>query len=386
MPAPERLKLCYLCEATEGGVRRHLRLLMEHFSRPEENFAVQALFGDRGEPGFPAEVAQLRARGLEIEVLPELARALSFSRDAAAWKALRRGLARLRPDLVHTHSSKAGFLGRMAARRAGTPRILHTPHVFPFQWARGLRGAFYLALERFAARRCDRIVCVGEEQRRDALRFHVAPEDKLVVIRNAAPVPEPAGPDERAARRAELDLAPDALAVGLVGRLAPQKGAGDFLRAAAALLPRHRSVVCLLLGAGPLEAELRGLARRLELPAERFRFLGYRENAARLYPAFDVVALSSHYEGLPYVLLEAMACGVPVAATDVLGSREVIVHESSGLLVPPGDPPRLAEALLRLLDDRELRARLGAAGRARVREQFGLEPFFESHRRLYRGE
>ena len=379
-------KLCYICEATAGGVRKHLGALLHAFSAPEEGYTVHAFLGDRGEPGFQEELEALRKRGVQASVLPELSRELRWGADRAAYAALKGRLRELRPDLVHTHSAKAGFLGRLAAHAVGVPRILHTPHVFPFQWSRGLRGALYLALERYAAKRCQAIVCVGAGQREDAQGRGVTPAERLILIPNGVAIPEAPSAEEVAALRARWSIPREALAVGMVARLAPQKGVGTFLNAAVEVLRARPETVFLLAGAGPLEREVRARAAALGLERERLKILGHVAEAERLYPAFDVLALSSLYEGLPYVLLEAMACGVPVVATDVLGSRDALVDEESGLLAHPEDPSALAAKVLRLLEDSALRARMGQAGRERVRTHFSLARFLEGHRRIYRGD
>jgi glycosyltransferase involved in cell wall biosynthesis len=164
-----------------------------------------------------------------------------------------------------------------------------------------------------------------------------------------------------------------------------ERASTDFIRAAALLraAPQPRLTFALL-GAGPLRQGLELRARRQGLTAERFRFLGHVENMERLYPAFDILVLSSLYEGLPYVLLEAMAWGLPIVATDVLGSRELIVDGQSGLLAAPGDPASLAAGVRQLLEDPALRRALGDTARRQVRERFPLTEFLAAHDRLYR--
>ncbi len=384
-------KLCYLCEATQGGVRKHLRDLFRVFSEPGEGYEVHAILGDRGEPGLHEELASLQAQrgepAFRYTFVPALQRAIRPWRDWRAYCEIKALLRASRPDIVHTHSSKAGILGREAAHSLGVSAIVHTPHVFPFQWVGGLRGGFYFALEKRAVRFCRAIVCVGESQREDALARGVAEAEKLVVIRNGHD--PPAGTAQtavaaRAAARQALGLPTDALAVGMVARLAPQKGVGAFVRAAADVLRQRPGAIFCVVGGGPLEPQVRAQMAALNVRPESFRLLGHREDAPALYPAFDVVALSSLYEGLPYVLLEAMAWGLPVVATEVLGSRDVVVHGETGFLARLHDPADIARWLVQLLDDSALRARCGAAARRRVAEEFSFRGFVEEHRQLYR--
>jgi glycosyltransferase involved in cell wall biosynthesis len=378
-------KLCYVCEATEGGVRKHLSLLFRVFSAPAENFSVHAILGDRGEPGFREELAALSAAApnFKCTFLPSMQRAVRFGKDISAYTQLKEVMREIAPDIVHTHSSKAGVLGREAACRLGVASILHTPHVFPFQWATGLTGRVYLAIERQQARRTHKLICVSESQRADALIRGVAPAEKMIVIRNGIELPAPVDETKRAAMRKALGLNTDTPAVGMVARLAPQKGVGIFVRAAAKVLSQRPEVVFLLVGAGPLEGEIRTRAAELRLPPENFRLLGHRPDAESIYPVFDVLALSSLYEGLPYVLLEAMAYGVPVVATDVLGSQDVVDDGVTGFLARVSDPEHIADRILVLLNDRPFLRRCGIAARERVQASFSLQSFIDAHRKLY---
>jgi glycosyltransferase involved in cell wall biosynthesis len=384
-PSQQARKLCYICEATEGGVRKHLRDLLRVFVRPEEGFEISAILGDRDEPGFREELAQLAAArpSFTFTFVPSLRRALCPLNDTRAYRHIKALLRARRPEIIHTHSSKAGFLGRQAAHALGLANVLHTPHVFPFQWTTGLKRRFYLALERHAARLCRTIVCVSESQRADAVAQRLCAPEKLVVVRNGLELPAASTARERSTARAALGIAENTPVVGMVARLAPQKGVGAFIGAAAEILRQRPEVLFLLVGSGPLEGEMRARLAGLRIPPERFRLLGHREDTGALYPAFDVLILSSLYEGLPYVLLEAMACGLPVIATDVLGSRDVVLDGQTGLLARANDSAQIAAQTLKVLNDAELRARLGAAARVRVAEQFSFAAFVAGHRVLY---
>lgn len=378
-------RLCYICEATSGGVRKHLRLLIECFARPEEGFEVHALLGDRGEPGFKEEVEAWRVRGVKAEILPELQREIRFGPDRAAYASIKRRLREIAPQIVHTHGSKSGFLGRLAARAVKVQRILHTPHVFPFQSHGGLAGAFFLLLERYATKRCDSIVCVGEGQREEALCVRLAAPERLLVIPNGVAVPEPLTPEARKALRVKHGLPSDALVVGMCARLAPQKGVDVFIEAAARVAKTVPDALFVVAGEGPLRDSLVAHAKVLGLNASRLNLLGYVAEAGELSAAFDVAAMTSRYEGLPYALLEAMAWGVPVAATAAAGSTDLVRGGECGLLSPPGYAEAFALNLEALLKDASLRERLGQAGRERVKADFALAGFLGAHRKLYRG-
>lgn len=386
-PSPDQKpSLCYVCEATAGGMRKHLRQLVTHFAKPDSGFLVSALLGDRGEPGFREDVEAFQDLGVRVEMIPSFQRAIRPGPDWRAYADVCKAIRSIQPDIVHTHSAKGGFVGRLAAHSCGVPLIIHTPHVLPFQWASGLMGRFYLMLERYAGRRCHRIVCLGESQLQVAREARVIAKEKLELIPNGVAVPDPIGATEVGSIRRGWDISADVPVVGMVARLAPQKGVGLFLDAAEAVLKDRKEAVFVVVGGGPLEEEVRARAVGLGLGPDRMKFLGHVEDAERLYPAFDVAVLSSLYEGLPYVLLEAMAWGVPVVATDVFGSRDAIVDGDSGLLASVCDSSALAGVILRVLGDAGLRARLVDGARKRVRECFSLTRFYERHRGLYLGE
>ena len=332
------------------------------------------------------DLPALSLRGVRLHVVP-MSRHISPVDDARSLDHLTRLFRCLRPDVVHTHSAKAGFLGRLAARISGVPRVIHTPHVWPFQWARGAARMLYWRLERLAADWCDRLVCVGRGQREFGLASRVAGkhDEKLVVVPNGIdPAPVDAAADRKRVRR-ELGIMPGDLAVGMVARLAPQKGVGKFLEAAALVARERGDVRFLLVGSGPLERSVRARARELGLGPARLALLGHREDVPRLCSGFDVFALSSLYEGLPYVLLEAMAARLAIVATRVPGIDDVIEDGVTGRLAPPGDAGEIARAVGGLLSDFDARYDLGSAARRRVVETFPLDRFIDAHARIYEG-
>lgn len=379
-----RLKVAICLESTIGGTRKHVRELA--LGLDPRSFDVHLVVSLRRGRELLFDADALSHRGVRMHVIP-MSRSISPIEDLPSLRRLVRLFRNERFDVVHTHSAKAGFLGRLAARIAGVPRIIHTPHVWPFQWAHGLARMVYYRLEHFAARWCDRIVCVGPGQRKFGLASGVVGdhEDKLVVIHNGIdPAPIDAAAD-RGGVRAELGVMPGHLAVGMVARLAPQKGVGRFLEAAALIARGQRNVRFLLVGSGPLERSVRRRARELGLGPARLALLGHREDVPRLCSGFDVFALSSLYEGLPYVLLEAMAARRPIVATRVSGVEDVIEDGLTGRLASPGDAAAIADTISELLSDSDARYHLGQAARKRVVEAFPLGRFIDAHARLYEG-
>ncbi|QUH02674.1 glycosyltransferase [Saccharopolyspora erythraea] len=287
------------------------------------------------------------AAGLETVLVPGLRAPIAPHADVLALAGLVRLLARRRFDVVHTNCAKAGTLGRIAARRTGVPRVVHTYHGFPFhEFQRVTRRATYVAVERALGRITDLSLCVGTGVAVEALRRRLVPPERVRTI-GVAVAPGPVlTPQSRHDARRALRLPPDVPVVGTVARLTYQKAPDDFVEALRALRPR--GVVGVWVGGGELAGEARDLAVRAGVPLV---FTGDRADAVDLLPAFDVFAMSSRYEGLPLAVVEAMRCGIPVAATAVNAVGDVVVPGETGLLAPPGRPELLAAAVARLLDE-----------------------------------
>jgi len=275
-------------------------------------------------------------------------------------------------DLVHTHSAKAGALGRLAARRVGVPTIVHSFHGFPFHtFQSALVRSALLAIERRLARFTDYFFTDGTFVAAEAVRLRIAPPERIRAI--ASPIDDGiprATPEARKAARSLLGLAAEASVIGTAARLESQKAPQDLVKAVAEL--RRPDVHLVWLGGGSLGPEIDRLATRLGL-GDRVHLLGDRPDVPSLLPAFDVFALSSLYEGLPCAVVEAMKCGVPVVATAVNSVPEVVVPGKTGLLARAGDPESIGQALAYLLDHTEEGARMAEAARVHVGDRFRAE-------------
>lgn len=314
--------------------------------------------------------AQAREAGLDVVGLRHMSPDLSPSSDARGLRELTHRLAAGRFDVVHTHSAKAGALGRMAARRAGVPAVVHTLHGFPFhRFQSRLRRNAYLAAERRLAGITDYFLASGSEVAAEAVRVKIAPPDR---IRAFATVPIgqqvlEATEENRRRARTLLGLPLDARVVGTAARLDGQKAPLDMVRAFAAL-PR-RDVYMAWLGDGELRPKTERLIARHGL-RDRFLLFGNRTDVPQLLPAFDVFAMSSLYEGLPCAVVEAMLCGIPVVATAVNAVPEIVISGKTGLLARPGDPSSLSRALAYLVDRPAEGRRMAAAAQGQLGGRF----------------
>ena len=334
-----------------------------------------------GEGGPLADRA--REAGMKVLVEPSLVSPISPRNDAAALARLTSICLEHEFDVVHTHSAKAGALGRVAAHRAGVPVVVHTYHGFPFHdFQDPVRHAAYVAIERRLARITDHVLAIGTGVAAEALRRGLA---RPTTLHTVAPVVDsvtvPRTPRTRACARALLDLTDDVPVIGTVARADYQKAPEHLLDALDRL--RHRDAMVVWVGGGPLLESVRRQAARRGL-ADRFRMVGERSDVAHILPAFDLFALSSRYEGLPCAVVEAMRCGLPVVATSVNSVPDLVVPGCSGVLVPPGRPDLMAEALDDLLDDRVLAGRLAAGGRVLAGASYDAERLAETLDEVYR--
>lgn len=328
-----------------------------------------------------------RAGEVPVERVPSLRRAIHPWRDVASYRALKRILARFRPDVVHTHSAKAGVLGRLAAWKLGVPAVVHTVHGAPLgpydPWP--LRE-LYRWSEWYAARHCHALISVADAMTDLVVAAGIAPREKCTTIYSGMEVePLLAAEQHRAAMRAHLGLAPEQVAVGKIARLFPLKGHADLIRAAGPLVRQFPQVRFVLVGDGILRGELMRQVEAAGL-AGHFQFVGLvpPEQIPAYLGALDIVVHASLREGLPRALAQALVAGRPVVAYDVDGAREVAIPGQTGFLVPPRWEA-LVEPLRTLLERPDLRRAWGRAGQSLFADRFRHETMTRQVRALYEG-
>jgi len=324
--------------------------------------------------------------GVTPVLVPSLGREIRWWDDLVAfWKILRL-IRRERPDIVHTHTAKAGLLGRAAAWLAGVPLIVHTFHGHVFRgYFAPARTRIFIEIERWLARRTHRLVAVSERVRREILALGIGTADRFAVI--------PLGLDlqrfvecdpSRGALRAELGLGRTVPLVGIVARLVPIKRHDIFLDAVAEVARQHPASRFLIVGDGECRGILESRVDALGLQ-DRVSFLGWRRDLERIYADLDVAVLTSDNEGSPVSLIEAMASGVAVVGPSVGGVPDVIDAGTTGILVPAGDAAAFADAIATLLTDPERRRKMGAAARERALRLYGVDRLVGDIVALYEG-
>jgi glycosyltransferase involved in cell wall biosynthesis len=369
----ERVRVaCLNSGADIGGGEKYMLALADHLDAAV--YAHSFVVPYRG-----AFLDELERRHLDV-ALVDLRRRVT----PAGLLALARHFRRARPHLVHTAGARASFYGRVAARLAGVPAVVSSVHTSIAAYeVSPARKRLYLTLDRVTARLADRIICTSHAITRDVVVHHRVPATRVITIQNRPELGVVRPERGREATRQALGVGPAARLLGVVARLTPQKGVDDLLRALARLGADGPPWACVVVGGGPCFDELTGLAGRLGLSG-RVRFVGPRTDLGDLLAAFDVVVVPSVSEGLPYIVLESMAVGLPVVATAVGGIPEVLAHGVRGLLVPPRDPSALAAAVDALRRDPDRARGLGAAARRFITRDFGFDAMVEAVDTVYR--
>jgi glycosyltransferase involved in cell wall biosynthesis len=370
-----------------GGPARHAVILNDGLSA--RGFDTLLVHGSV-DPDEGTLQPLVRQRGLRAVVIPELGRSVRPGADFRALLRVTRLLFQERPDVVHTHTAKAGTLGRLAALIFNLTRsrrrrcvVVHTFHGHVLEGYFGPAGNLAVRIaERLLAMLTDRIVTISPMQRRDIVeRFRIAAREMVDVV--------PLGldldalitlPDRRSEARGRFGLGPDDVVVGYVGRFVPIKDLDTLIQAFAAAARRESRLRLLMIGDGERRSHLEALAASLGIQVQ---FAGWQLDLPLVYSAMDVVVLSSRNEGTPVALIEAMAAGRAVAATAVGGVPDLIEDGRTGILVPARDAQRLADAILTLARDASLRERLGSAARRDVRTRFAAERLVSDIDALY---
>ncbi len=349
-----------------GGAQVHVRELASAMHAAGHEVTVLA-----GMAGVLFD--QLARRRVPVRLVPDLVRPIAAHRDLAALRQLTALFKELRPNLVTTHSSKAGWLGRLAARQLRIP-VIFTAHGWAFtEGVPRTRRTVYALAERLMSRLADHIITVSEYDRRLALDYRIALPNKITCIHNGVP-------DLLAVSASTPQPARGPVRIVMLGRFAAQKDHASLLHALAGL--RAEPWRLDLAGDGPDQASVEALAADLGL-ACRVRLLGHRDEIADLLRQSEILALISRWEGLPYSVLEAMSAGLPVIASAVGGVPEALIDGETGILVPRDDVAALRGALASLISDPERRRRLGTAARRRYERAFRFERMLSETLAIY---
>ncbi len=378
-----RIKVLHvITRMEEGGAPRALLSLLDGIDGRE---FTQSLAAAAGPPGSDL-LGCGRDLGIEVHEIRTFTREVSPVRDALSLLSLVALMRKNRYDIIHTHTSKAGFLGRLAGRLAGHRRLIYSPHgniftgYFP-RWEAGI----YTFVERIAAGWCERIVTLSDAGRREFLERGIGTEGKYRTVYNGIDVEAFGKGADRKGVRNDLGFGDDNLVVVCVGRMVPIKGYDSVVRASKEIISglAPKKVRFLMVGEGPLKVELMEEAGALGVGGN-FTFLGFRDDVSRLLSACDLMVMPSLNEGLGMSIVEAMALSLPVVASRVGGIAEVVDDGVTGILVSPSNPADLAKSCVEVLRDKGMAKKMGRAGRVRAEALFDIKSAVKNTKALYR--
>ena len=373
-----RYNILYVVTKLElGGAQKQALSLMRRLNKEEYNIFL-----------FTADVGLLMDEALAISGITVkrsrfLERPINPLKDLLALFEIYSFIREKQIDIVHTHSSKAGIVGRLAARIAGVKIIIHTVHGWSFNdyqpfWTRLL----YIGLERWIGGFTNRLIVVSRYDQEKGLSNAIVSENRYSLIRYGIDYAEFSGKQDAGKARQELGIGPDDLVVGMIACFKPQKSPGDFVRLVVLIHQSLPRVKFVLVGDGALRENIEDLISQYNLPNNMF-LLGWREDIPEILSAIDVFALTSLWEGLPISVLEAFASHKPVVATDTGGIREVVFENKTGFLAPLGDVKAMAEKVKILLNDKSLRLKMGDNAHSSLGVSYRVDYMVNSTKDLY---
>jgi glycosyltransferase involved in cell wall biosynthesis len=329
------------------------------------------------------QIEEAQGNSLKVVAIPSLVRKIDPVKDLKTFFSLWRLMLHEKPTIVHTHTSKAGILGRLAAKLTGVPFIVHTTHGHVFYGHFGpLTTKFFLVIERAFASFTQRMIALTDGEKNDYLKFEICEKDKIVTIHSGVDIERfLKAKVKNEEKKKILGVNPNHPVVGTVGWLLPIKGPKLLLNAMKRIWQDHTDVELVFVGKGELEASLKADALNMGV-SDKVKFLGWRDDVHEIMPIFDVFVLPSLNEGMGRVLVEAMAAGKPVVASCTGGIPDLVRHRANGLLVTPGSEQELATAIRELLKDPEQAKVMGQEGK-NLCWQYSIESMVEKIDSLY---
>ncbi|UCE22866.1 MAG: glycosyltransferase family 4 protein [Candidatus Aminicenantes bacterium] len=378
----DKIKVLHIITRLDkGGSAENTFLTVKGLDK--KKYDVTLMSGPVQDPSQERRI-QIEECGIPYIHMPVLVRNINVIADAIAFFKIRRFLAKKKFDVVHTHTSKAGLLGRFAARLAGVPVVVHTPHGHVFFGYFGLmKTKIFILLEKLANRMTDRIVALTHREKADYISYRTCPEEKLTVIPSGIELNKfrEYTPSNKTKLKKEIGLPENSFVVGTAGRLVPVKGPEFLINASQTIIPKHPNTCFLFAGDGPLKEDLQKKANEAGGEKNIF-FLGWRDDIEHILSIFDVFCLPSLNEGMGRVLVEAMAHGIPIVASDVGGIPDLVTHGKNGFLVPPKNPEELAKHIQILIEDEAKRKKMGEAGK-KMAQKFSHESMVKNIAALY---
>lgn len=370
-------KVVLIAEAMLGGIRQHVFDIARKLNK--EEFQVYLIYSDeRADEKFFEEITEF-GKSVELIKCNEMQRSLGWH-DVNAYKKIKQLLKDIQPDIVHCHSSKAGVVGRLAAKKCNVPLILYTPNAYAFQSPECsiMKKWLYIWAERYLSRNaCSMTINVSKGEMNKALEYKVDKPEKFMLIYNG--IPQIDIPD-RTVLRSRLALRQDIQYVGFTGRCAKQKDPMTFLKIAKQVISLRDDVEFLYIGDGDLEDSMKEWIEQHQL-SEKIHMLGFRNDSAEIVGALDIYLSTALYEGLPYSMIEAMRAGVPIIATNCIGNNELVFERINGLLFPVRDIESGSKCIISQIENKLISRENAVSTYASV---FSVEKMMDSLQRVYR--
>lgn len=360
---PMKAKVFHIITKLElGGAQKITLMTLERLPRDRYEVGLVA-----GTEGLLVDWAK-RIPDLQCVWIPSLVREVRPVKDALAFFHMWRLFRRVRPDIVHTHSSKAGILGRWAAKIAGVPFIFHTAHGFGFHdFQRPMIRSVYAWLERITTKITTKLIVVSYANAEKGEKSGVFKRGDWILCRSGIIVSDFMRPGPRREKLTEWKVPPGKLVVGMVACFKPQKAPLDFVEVAARVLAETDKTHFVMIGDGELRPDIEDRIRKHGI-GSNITLLGWQSDMPEVYRNLDIVVLTSLWEGLPRIFSEAMASGLPIVATNVDGAREAVIDGDNGFLHQPHDIEGMARSVVKLAADSELRDMMGRTGKSRAME------------------
>jgi glycosyltransferase involved in cell wall biosynthesis len=369
-------KILYILEATSGGTQKHVIDIAKKIDKSE--FQIDIIYSLNRNKSFKEEASYLfnKMYGLPIK------RGASLS-DITNILRIRKIINQNKYDIVHCHSTKAGFVGRIAAFLSHHKNIVYSPHGFMFCDTRiKTKRLLYLKLEKYLGYITKKLIAVSGSERDLAIQHNIVPDKKITTINNSIDPLDFSNFNYVNRVREKLLNQNSEIVLGTVGRLYYQKDPITLIKSFKIINEKYPNTKLVMVGDGPLEGECIELIKKLSIES-KVKLEGFQKDSRAFYKMFDLFVLSSHYEGMPYALLEAMSMGIPAVGTDVIGIKDLIIHGETGYLVPEEDYNEFAKAVIRLLDNPDILSTLSINARNRANLNFNFNEGIINYQNFY---
>lgn len=375
--ANKKINILYGLEAADAGALKHLVYLVTHLDNAL--FKITVILSPRKSNKLDDEIQNMRNHGATVITLP-MQRSIHLLKDPLALYRIYAHLSKNHYDIVHAHSSKAGVLFRVASWLKGGSVTLYTPHCFYFQSKKGLARQFFCWIERLMSSITNGLM-ISQNEKFSTISNHIASAEKIIPINNAIDTNDYRLDGNPTEIKGKFKIPLQNIVIGAIGRLTAQKDWVTYLHAAHEAIKKHPNLTFLIVGDGELQDDLQQLIHQLQLQ-KHVMVTGYISNISEVYLMIDIFVITSLWEGLPYVLLEAMWFKKPIIASDV-GYDGVLYHQENSLLVKHGSPYEIATAITTLLNNEELMQNMGEKGHQLIHTHFKFEHFIQQHQQWY---